>query len=187
MIKHLKMKRVLFLAVGIISLMVLHVLAETKNFPLEQCKISLEQNSLRLKAYSKQQENQVYDNLYQQIQNFLRTPENPSNLSQSDKCQNFINTIDSIVGKHPRPKDLAPMPGGYLNSQTGKLTNPTLENAPKRPLAPLSIRYVDAPKAFLLPEKDDTEEIDDTELKLMSNSTPPRGTKKTHLKEREFE
>jgi hypothetical protein len=187
MIKHVKMKKVLFRVVGFISLMALDVLAETKDFSLKQCKISLEQDSLRLKAYSKQQENQViYDNLYQQIQNFLRNPENPNNPAQSGKCHNFINTIDSIVGKQPRSKDLAPMPVGYSNSQMGKLTSPTLETAPKRPLAPLSIRYVDAPQASLSPGEDDIEEIDATD-KLTSNSTPLPSAKKTHLKEREFE
>ena len=196
MIEHRKMKRVLLLSLGIVSLTVSHALAVTKNpeepkdFSLKQCQASLKQDSLRLKAYSSQQESQVYNNLYQQIQDFLRNPENLNNPSQSDKCQNFIHAIDSIVGKHPKSKDLAPMPGRRSNSQMGKLTTPTLETGPRRPIAPLSIRYVDALKVPpTSPEEDESEsgEINDNELNLTSTSTPVPGTKKTHLKETELE
>ena len=160
-----------------------------------RCKTSLEQFRLRLKVYSKQENLPYYKDLYQQVQIFLGAVGDPVRSFQLDKCENLLNAIQDIIGLFPErtrvgPAELAPMPTEYSSPHEGKLTNPTLETIPKRPLRSvrsMSIHYRYDDLEF--DKKEKGEEPDDFQLTSTSTSAPCRsGTKKTpNLKDKELE
>jgi hypothetical protein len=107
-----------------------------------QCQTSLKHFSAHLEIRKDDTHQAYYDDLYNQIQYFLKSMDNlPISPSQLVKCENLLKALQDIVGTPVSTPDLEPMPStDSLND--GSLTKPALEKH-RRPLPKnVHVRYV---------------------------------------------
>lgn len=107
-----------------------------------QCQTSLRHFSSHLEIRKADAQQAYYDDLYNQIQYFLKSIDDmPISSTQLAKCENLLKALQDIVGVHVSNSELEPMPS-TINSNNGKLSKPALEKY-RRPLPKsVHVRYV---------------------------------------------
>jgi hypothetical protein len=171
------------LFIGVFFLMSSGILAEvlhsSKSSKILECQTALEKFSLRLEERSRGRPNQTYyANLYRQAQDFLTGLKNFSTSSPAsslDKCQNYLNVVQDIVGRHGA--DLAPLPGYSSRQYGGRLTQSILRTVPKRELR--NVRYEYAERVKAAKEKQEIGEEEEDLEELPFAPSPTRRSSKT--------
>lgn len=185
MTKRHKIRWISVLFMGVYFLMSSGVLAEvlrsSKEGKILECQTALEKFSLRLEERSRGRPYQTYyANLYRQTQDFLtRLKDLPT--SSLDKCQNYLNVVQDIVGHHG--VDLGPLPRYSGQQYGGRLTQPILTTVPKKELRNArkelrNVRYEYAERAKSTQEKKRIGEEEDLE-ELPFAPSPIRRSSKT--------
>ena len=154
------------------------VLQSPRDSKVLECWTALEKFSLRLQERSRGDSQgrpyqAYYGNLYRQTQEFLANLKNfPS--SSPDKCQNCLNVIQDIVGRHSA--DLGAMPGQSRQQYRGQLTK-SLKTIPKRELR--NVRYEYAERVKASKEKKAVGEEEEELEELSFSPTPIRRSSKS--------
>jgi hypothetical protein len=158
------------------------VLKSPRDIKILECQTALEKFSLRLEQRARQGSQRdsqgrphqaYYGNLYRQTQEFLASLKNfPS--SSPDKCQNYLNVVQDIVGHHGA--DLGALPGQSGQQYRGQLTK-SLKAIPKRELR--NVRYEYAERAKSKAEKKAIGEEEEDLEELSFSPTPIRQSSKS--------
>jgi hypothetical protein len=123
-----------------------------------QCETSLKKFCTRLQDLRTRNNQVYYENLYQQVQDYLKKiralSADPSHL---ERCENLLKSVHDIIGSHP--SDLGSMPV-YISPANGKLTKPGLETAASRRNMRKSIQFECSDRAFRR-QKDATHEMEE--------------------------
>lgn len=155
------------------------VLRSSKGSKILECQTALEQFSLRLEERSRGRPHQTYyAHLYRQTQDFLTGLKNlptSSPTSSLDKCQNYLNVVQDIVGRHGA--DLAPLPRYSRQQYGGRLTQPILRTVPKRELR--NVRYEYAERIKSTKEKQEIGEEEEDFEEIPFAPSPVRRSSKT--------
>ncbi len=131
-----------------------------------KCQTALEKFSLRLEERSRGRPHQTYyANLYRQTQDFITSLKNFPTPS-TDKCQNFLNVVQGIVGSHG--VDLEPMPR-YSDRRGGGRPTKSLKMIPKRELRNVRYEYGERGKPTKEKKEMGEEEEDLEELNFTSS------------------
>lgn len=127
---------------------------------VEQCETSLKKFHIRLEDLRSRNNQVYYENLYQQVQDYLKKMRAvSSDPSQLERCENLLKSIHDIIGSHPA--DLGPVPA-YVTPTNGKLTKPGLETAASRRNMRKSIQYECSDRTFRR-QKDEAQEMEEVE------------------------
>lgn len=154
------------------------VLQSPRDSKILECQTALENFFLRLQERSQMDSHgrayqAYYKNLYRQTQEFLANLKNfPS--SSPDKCQNYLNVIQDIVGRHSA--DLGPVPGHAGQECRVQLTK-SLKTIPKRELR--NVRYEYAERVKVSKEKKAIGEEEEELEELLFSPTPIRRSSKS--------
>jgi hypothetical protein len=165
----------LLLAPIMISSVLAEVLHSAPDSKILECQTALEKFSFRLEERSRGRPHQAYyANLYRQTQDFLASLKNfPT--PPLDKCQNYLNVVQDIVGG--QGADLGPLPRHSGQRYGGRLTQPILKTIPKRELR--NIRYEYAERARSAKEKKQIGEEEEDLEEVSFAPTPVRRSTKT--------
>lgn len=167
MAKYHKISWIPVLFIGVSFLIGSEILADgirlSKESRFVECQTALEKFSLRLEERSRGRPHQnYYANLYRQTQDFMMSLKNfPT--SSPDKCENFLNVIQGVVGSHGG--DLGPMPRYSSQHGGGRLTK-SLKMIPKRELRNIRYEYKAREKSIKERKEIGEEEEDLEELKF---------------------
>jgi hypothetical protein len=162
------------------------VLKSPRDSKILECQTALEKFSLRLQERSRgdsqkgsqgRPSHAYYGNLYRQTQEFLASLKNfPS--SSPDKCQNYLNVVQDIVGSHSA--DLGSMPGHSGQQYRGQLTK-SLKTIPKRELRNVRYEYAERVKSKEEKKAIGEEEEDLEELSFSPTPIRQASKSKNHL------